>query len=212
MKAACPPFFSSFSRSIRSFALAIHEGFFNGITSSFFFDASSISYDDHSSSFNYLVVDDFRQEDLLLLRIVFLLAEDVHALHRQSKTKNGRSFPSSPYSSAPTRRRTLPASRMEETWIARCAERVNGEVSCSNNDCHRFFPPFRHRCKAQYRSSVRVVSTFHHSLSGCGVYDGSEIHEAVFVLESISRRGAQYQCFAPNIPQMHVVNHLTVFY
>ncbi|KAK8829516.1 hypothetical protein WA577_007080 [Blastocystis sp. JDR] len=46
-------------------------------------------------------------------------------------------------------------------------------------------------------------------LSGCGVYDGSEIHEAVFVLESISRRRAQYQCFAPNIPQMHVVNHLT---
>ena len=48
------------------------------------------------------------------------------------------------------------------------------------------------------------------SLSGCGVYDGSEIHESVFILESLSRRNANYQCFAPNIDQMHVVNHLTV--
>ena len=48
------------------------------------------------------------------------------------------------------------------------------------------------------------------SLSGCGVYDGSEIHEAVFALESISRRGGAYQCIAPNVEQMHVVNHLTV--
>ena len=48
------------------------------------------------------------------------------------------------------------------------------------------------------------------SLSGCGVYDGSEIHEAVFMLESLSKRNAKYQCFAPNIDQMHVINHLTV--
>ena len=48
------------------------------------------------------------------------------------------------------------------------------------------------------------------SLSGCGVYDGSEIHESVFVLESISRRGTSYQCFAPNMDQFHVINHLSV--
>lgn len=48
------------------------------------------------------------------------------------------------------------------------------------------------------------------SLSGCGVYDGSEIQESVFILESLSRRNAKYQCFAPNIDQMHVINHLTV--
>ncbi|KAK8801511.1 hypothetical protein JH06_1539 [Blastocystis sp. subtype 4] len=46
-------------------------------------------------------------------------------------------------------------------------------------------------------------------LSGCGVYDGSEIQESVFILESLSRRNAKYQCFAPNIDQMHVINHLT---
>lgn len=46
-------------------------------------------------------------------------------------------------------------------------------------------------------------------LSGCGVYDGSEIHEAVSVLIHLSRSGAAAQCFAPDMPQMHVVNHLT---
>ncbi|MBF0561674.1 MAG: isoprenoid biosynthesis glyoxalase ElbB [Alphaproteobacteria bacterium] len=46
-------------------------------------------------------------------------------------------------------------------------------------------------------------------LSGCGVYDGSEIHEAVLTLLAIDRNGASYQCFAPDIPQVQVVNHLT---
>ncbi|SFC54500.1 isoprenoid biosynthesis glyoxalase ElbB [Pseudoalteromonas denitrificans] len=46
-------------------------------------------------------------------------------------------------------------------------------------------------------------------LSGCGVFDGSEIHEAVLTLLHIEKLGAQYQCFAPNIDQMHVINHLT---
>ena len=46
-------------------------------------------------------------------------------------------------------------------------------------------------------------------LSGCGVFDGTEIHEAVLTLLAISRAGARYQCFAPNIKQMHVVNHFT---
>lgn len=46
-------------------------------------------------------------------------------------------------------------------------------------------------------------------LSGCGVYDGSEIHEAVLTLLAIDRQGAAYQCFAPDIIQHHVINHLT---
>lgn len=46
-------------------------------------------------------------------------------------------------------------------------------------------------------------------LSGCGVYDGSEIHEAVITLLALSRAGADAICMAPNIDQMHVVNHLT---
>ena len=46
-------------------------------------------------------------------------------------------------------------------------------------------------------------------LSGCGVYDGSEIHEAVITLLAIDRAGAEVVCMAPNMEQMHVVNHLT---
>jgi enhancing lycopene biosynthesis protein 2 len=46
-------------------------------------------------------------------------------------------------------------------------------------------------------------------LSGCGVYDGSEIHEAVITLLAIDRNGAEAVCMAPNIAQLHVVNHLT---
>jgi len=45
-------------------------------------------------------------------------------------------------------------------------------------------------------------------LSGCGVYDGSEIHEAVITLLAIDRLGAEAVCMAPDVEQMHVVNHL----
>ncbi len=45
-------------------------------------------------------------------------------------------------------------------------------------------------------------------LSGCGVNDGSEIHEAVVTLLSLARNGADYDCFAPNKPQMHVIDHV----
>jgi len=46
-------------------------------------------------------------------------------------------------------------------------------------------------------------------LSGCGVYDGSEIHEAVLTLLALDRAGASIVCTAPDIDQMHVINHLT---
>lgn len=45
-------------------------------------------------------------------------------------------------------------------------------------------------------------------LSGCGVFDGSEIHEAVSVLIHLSRHGAEVRCFAPDI-QQPAINHLT---
>ncbi|WP_070885122.1 isoprenoid biosynthesis glyoxalase ElbB [Pseudomonas argentinensis] len=45
-------------------------------------------------------------------------------------------------------------------------------------------------------------------LSGCGVYDGSEIHESVITLLRLDQRGVQVQCFAPDIDQAHVINHL----
>lgn len=46
-------------------------------------------------------------------------------------------------------------------------------------------------------------------LAGCGVYDGSEIYESVIALLRLDQRGAQVQCFAPNIPQLHVIDHYT---
>jgi len=46
-------------------------------------------------------------------------------------------------------------------------------------------------------------------LSGAGVYDGAEIHESVITLLALDRRDAEVRIFAPDIPQMHVVNHLT---
>jgi len=46
-------------------------------------------------------------------------------------------------------------------------------------------------------------------LSGCGVYDGSEIQEAVLTLLALDRLGATVVCLAPNIEQDHVINHRT---
>ncbi|WP_028772478.1 isoprenoid biosynthesis glyoxalase ElbB [Shewanella waksmanii] len=46
-------------------------------------------------------------------------------------------------------------------------------------------------------------------LSGCGVFDGAEITESVLTLLHIAKAGASYQCFAPDIEQMHTLNHLT---
>jgi enhancing lycopene biosynthesis protein 2 len=46
-------------------------------------------------------------------------------------------------------------------------------------------------------------------LSGCGVYDGSEIHEAVLTMLALDRAGAETVIMAPDKPQMHVVDHKT---
>jgi len=45
-------------------------------------------------------------------------------------------------------------------------------------------------------------------LSGCGVYDGAEIHEAVITLLALDRAGAEVVCMAPDSDQLHVVDHL----
>lgn len=44
-------------------------------------------------------------------------------------------------------------------------------------------------------------------LSGCGVYDGAEIHEAVFTMLALDEAGAEYVFLAPDVEQMHVVDH-----
>ena len=46
-------------------------------------------------------------------------------------------------------------------------------------------------------------------LSGCGVFDGAEIHESVLALLALDRHGAAYQCFAPDMDQFHVINHIS---
>ena len=66
--------------------------------------------------------------------------------------------------------------------------------SINTNQCQRY-------TIMKGNTAVAVV------LSGCGVYDGSEIHEASAVMVNLSRRNANYQIFAPDIDQMHVVNH-----
>lgn len=46
-------------------------------------------------------------------------------------------------------------------------------------------------------------------LSGCGHQDGAEIHEATLTLWAIHKNGAEFQCYAPDIKQHHVLNHIT---
>jgi len=46
-------------------------------------------------------------------------------------------------------------------------------------------------------------------ISGCGVFDGAEIHEVTLSLLAIARKGCSYEIFAPDINQHHVINHIT---
>lgn len=46
-------------------------------------------------------------------------------------------------------------------------------------------------------------------LSGSGVFDGAEIHEATLSLLAIAKAGAEYEIFAPDIAQHHVINHIS---
>jgi enhancing lycopene biosynthesis protein 2 len=46
-------------------------------------------------------------------------------------------------------------------------------------------------------------------LAGCGFLDGAEIYESVLTLLALDRAGVAVQCLAPDVPQMHVVNHRT---
>ncbi|HDL7751504.1 TPA: isoprenoid biosynthesis glyoxalase ElbB [Yersinia enterocolitica] len=46
-------------------------------------------------------------------------------------------------------------------------------------------------------------------LSGCGVLDGTEIHESVLTILALDRAGARITFFAPDKPQLHVINHLS---
>jgi len=47
-------------------------------------------------------------------------------------------------------------------------------------------------------------------LSRCGLFDGTEIEEAVLTLLAIEENDANWHCFAPKIDQMHFINQYTV--
>jgi len=72
------------------------------------------------------------------------------------------------------------------------------------------------KCLTLYPSLHKVAmfstSSFNNSkiavvLSGCGVYDGTEVHEAAAALAALSRAGADVQMYAPDQDQAHVVDH-----
>lgn len=46
-------------------------------------------------------------------------------------------------------------------------------------------------------------------IAGSGVFDGAEIHEAVMTMLAVKKAGDDYQMFAPDAMQHHVINHLT---
>lgn len=46
-------------------------------------------------------------------------------------------------------------------------------------------------------------------LSGCGVYDGAEIQEAVLAMLAVKEIGADYVCIGIDAPQHHVIDHTT---
>lgn len=46
-------------------------------------------------------------------------------------------------------------------------------------------------------------------LSGCGVYDGAEIQEAVLAMLAVKEMGDEYICIGVDVNQHHVINHTT---
>ena len=67
----------------------------------------------------------------------------------------------------------------------------------------RHNPELKHYKEIEMGKRVGVI------LSGCGVFDGTEIHEAVLTLLFLDRAGAESICAAPDINQIHVLNHLS---
>ena len=56
---------------------------------------------------------------------------------------------------------------------------------------------------------MKAMKKFAVLLSGCGVFDGAEIHEATLSLLAIVKQGGSYEIFAPNTNMHHVINHIT---
>lgn len=63
-----------------------------------------------------------------------------------------------------------------------------------------------HRLENQEGSMGKRVGVV---FSGCGVFDGTEIHEAVLTMLYLDRGGAEIINAAPDVDQLHVINHMT---
>ena len=46
-------------------------------------------------------------------------------------------------------------------------------------------------------------------LSGCGAFDGAEIHESVLTIYYLNKAGAELSFYAPDVKQLQVINHHT---
>ncbi|KAM4746486.1 ES1 protein, mitochondrial [Anableps anableps] len=63
---------------------------------------------------------------------------------------------------------------------------------------------FAHQGDYGYWGNTKVAVVF----SGCGWWDGSDVHEGVYTMYHLSRNGARFRMFAPNQQQMHVMDHM----
>lgn len=75
--------------------------------------------------------------------------------------------------------------------------------------CNGILYIFNLKIKPDNLFTQNLMKKFAVILAGSGVYDGAEIHEATLTLLAIAKNGASYAIFAPDIPQHHVINHLT---
>jgi len=72
---------------------------------------------------------------------------------------------------------------------------------------HLVKSPASSQLVTRYLSTTMPSSSVAVILAGNGVYDGSEVHEASAVMINLHRNNAEYSVYAPDIPQMHVINH-----
>jgi len=89
------------------------------------------------------------------------------------------------------------------SWFSRIITANTGNIllKAHNSKFNIELQRFSLSTSAVMQKKIAVV------LSGCGVYDGTEIHEASACLVHLSRSGAEVSMFAPDIAQMHVINH-----
>jgi len=72
---------------------------------------------------------------------------------------------------------------------------------------HKYFVFLHLQEPGNFHQIFRMKTKVAVILSGCGAYDGSEIHESVLTLLALAKSGADVSCIAPDIAQKHVIDH-----